>query len=103
MFRQLKKDYEFKVSEKYTIAILCGKIRIREIPVKVRRGRWCRSLYIAAFRYARDSGKGRDRFMEDYAFLCQELKSTLFSKEFANLKEAYVTVRQHGIDMKYFD
>ena len=56
MFRQLKKDYEFKVSEKYTISILCGKIRIWEIPVKVRRGRWARSLYIAAFRYARDSG-----------------------------------------------
>ena len=57
-----------KMLERYTYAILCGKIHLWDIPRKERRGKNCCSYYIAAYRYARDSGKGRSYFQGDLSW-----------------------------------
>lgn len=102
MLNSLREKYEIRQYDKYTLPILCGKIRLWDIPVRIRRGELCRCLYISAFRYARDSGKGRECFLEDYAFLCKELKSCTSYTQFRNLTKAYSTVVDHGEFMNYF-
>ena len=102
IFGELREKLLLRQHEKFTVALMSDKIRIWDIPVRIRRGDLCRSLYIAAFRYARDSGKGRDRFMEDYEFLRRELKEVTSLREYEHLAEAYETVHNHAVSMKYF-
>ena len=102
MLARLQHERALKILDKYTLALACDRMRLWDIPVKIRRGKWCRNFYIAAFRYARDSGKGCERFLEDYAFLCKELKSCTSYKQFKNLGDAYSTVVNHGKFMDSF-
>jgi len=76
-----------KREEKYTIALLCGKIRLWDIPRRERRGEYCRCYYITAYRFARDSGKGRSYFQEYLAFLEKELRETRNAAQYKNLLE----------------
>ena len=76
---------DYKQIERYTLLILCGKIRVWDIPRRVRRGKYSRNYYIAAYRYARDSKKGAVFFQKDLDFLAKEIQATDNPKELYNL------------------
>ncbi len=85
-----------KMLERYTYAILCGKIHLWDIPRKERRGKNCCSYYIAAYRYARDSGKGRSYFQGDLSFLERELRETSNTEQRQNLFNAQCLMKRYA-------
>ena len=96
-----KEKREIKRCNNYQTELVCGTIRLWDIPVRFRRGKWCTTFYVLAFRYARDSGAGRPRFQEDYVFLLTELNAAKHPLEQKRLQEAYSLITARGITMKY--
>lgn len=73
----------------YCSALLRNQMRLWDIPKKVRRGAHCRTFYVIACRYTRDSGAGISRFDEDFDFLHKELWYVENAEQYEYLSRAY--------------
>lgn len=86
-----RRIHQFRMDQlsQFELLLCSGQIRIWDIPTEIRRGHWCRTFYILAYRYARDSGLGETRFQEDLAFLKTELKEAKCDSQMNELLQAY--------------
>lgn len=82
--------------EMYCSALGRNQMRLWDVPEKVRRGTACQSLYVVAFRYARDSGGGIRRFLEDFDFLHKELWNAEDEEQYEHLSSAYEYMTENG-------
>ena len=80
----------------YYTALLRNQMRLWDVPEKVRRGTHCRTFYVIAFRYARDSGAGIRRFLEDFNFLHKELWRAEDEEQYEHLSSAYEYMTGNG-------
>lgn len=80
----------------YCSALGRNQMRLWDIPKKVRRGTHCRTFYVRACRYTRDSGAGVHRFGEDFDFLHKELWYAENEEQYEHLSSAYVYMVDTG-------